>query len=174
MAIREMLLPEFDQEMTSTRKMLERLPETIPDYKPHEKSMSLSRLAGHVAELPHWTVETMTKEVFELDMKNYKPFEPKTRKEALEAFEKSITEARELLSKSTDEQFGVIWTMKMTGGDTIMSLPRVAVIRAVVMNHLIHHRAQLGVYLRLNNIEIPGMYGPSADEMKFWLKTQTA
>lgn len=166
MAIREMLLPEFDQEMTSTRKMLERLPEAIPDYKPHKKSMSLSRLVGHVAQLPHWAVETMTKEVFELDMKNYKPFEPKTRKEAMESFEKSIAQAREILSNSTDEQFGVVWTMKMAGGEKIMSLPRIAVIRTVVMNHLIHHRAQLGVYLRINDIEIPGMYGPSADDMK--------
>jgi uncharacterized damage-inducible protein DinB len=174
MPIREMLLPEFDQEMANTRKLLERLPEKIPDYKPHEKSMSLSRLAGHVAELPGWAAETINKEVLELDIAKYKPFEPKTRQEVLDSFDKNSRQAREAIASVSDEQLGVTWSLKSTDGQVILSMPRSAVLRSVVMNHLIHHRAQLGVYLRLNEIEIPGMYGPSADEMKFWQTSQTA
>ena len=168
MAIRDMLLPEFDQEMASTRKLLERVPERIPDYQPHQKSMSLGRLAGQVAELPGWAKETMTKEVLELDPATYKPFEPKTRQELLESFDKNVRAGRTAIEAATDEQLAVIWTLRSKAGQTIPSMPRSIVIRSVVMNHLIHHRAQLGVYLRLNEIEIPGMYGPSADEMKSW------
>lgn len=174
MAIRDVLLPEFDAEMASTRKLLERLPENIPDYKPHPKSMTMSQLAGHVAELPGWTKETFTQETLELDPATFVPFQPKTRKEVLEKFDKNSKAGREALAAAGDDQFGVIWTLKMKGGETIMSMPRAAVYRAMVMSHMIHHRAQLGVFLRLNEIEIPGMYGPSADEMKFWEKAQTA
>ena len=175
MPIRDLLLPEFDQEMASTRKLLERLPENIPDYKPHEKSMPFCRLAGHVAELPGWTKETFTKEVLELDMEHFVPFDPKTRKEVLDKFDQNSKAGREALAAATDDQFSVIWSLKSTKGDTILSMPRAAVYRSMVISHMIHHRAQLGVYLRLNEIEIPGMYGPSADEMKFWQeKAQSA
>ncbi len=175
MPIRDMLLPEFDQEMASTRKLLERLPENIPDYKPHEKSMPFCRLAGHVAELPGWTKETFTKEVLELDMEHFVPFDPKTRKEVLDKFDQNSKAGREALAAATDDQFSVIWSLKSTKGDTTLSMPRAAVYRSMVISHMIHHRAQLGVYLRLNEIEIPGMYGPSADEMKFWQeKAQSA
>jgi len=173
MPIREMLLPEYDQEMANTRKLLERLPERITDYKPHEKSMSMTRLAGHVAELPGWAKETFTKEVLEFDMESFKPFEPKTRNEVLEMFDKNSKAGREALAAAQDEDFPVVWSLKDTKGNTIFSMPRAGCYRGMVMNHLIHHRAQLGVYLRLNNIEIPGMYGPSADEMQAW-QTQNA
>jgi len=168
MAIRDMLLPEFDQEMANTRKMLERLPENLSDYKPHPKSMPLDRLAGHVAELPGWAKETFTKEVLEFDMENYKPFEPKTRNEVLEMFDKNAKAGREALAAAKDEDFPVIWSLKDTKGNTILSMPRADCYRGMVISHMIHHRAQLGVYLRLNEIEIPGMYGPSADEMQQW------
>ena len=175
MPIRDMLLPEFDQEMASTRKLLERLPENIPDYKPHEKSMPFCRLAGHVAELPGWTKEIFTKEVLELDMEHFVPFDPTTRKEVLDKFDENSKAGREALAAATDDKFSVIWSLKSTKGDTILSMPRAAVYRSMVISHMIHHRAQLGVYLRLNEIEIPGMYGPSADEMKFWQeKAQSA
>jgi len=168
MAIRDMLLPEFDSEMANTRKLLERLPENLSDYKPHLKSMPLNRLAGHVAELPGWTKETFTKEVLELDMENFKPFDPKTRQEVLAKFDENTKAGRAALAAAKDEDFPVIWSLKDTKGKTIMAMPRAACYRGMVMSHMIHHRAQLGVYLRLNEIEIPGMYGPSADEMKFW------
>jgi len=164
MSIAETLLPEFDQEMANTRKMLERVPDGKFDYKPHEKSMTLGRLAGHVGEIPTYASGTL---LFErLDLKgDEKPFSPTTRQELLDAFDKNVVEARELLSKTSDEELAKIWTMTYKGNQ-IFSMPRVAVLRGAVMNHLVHHRAQLGVYLRLNNVEIPGMYGPSADEMR--------
>ena len=168
MPIRDMLLPEFDSEMANTRKLLERLPENIPDYKPHQKSMPFGRLAGHVAELPGWAKETFTKDVLELDMEHFVPFDPKTRQEVLDKFDQNAKAGREALAAATDDSFGVIWSLKNTKGDTIFSMPRAVCYRSMVMSHMIHHRAQLGVYLRLNEIEIPGMYGPSADEMKFW------
>ena len=146
MAIRDMLIPEFDAEIANTRKLLERLPENVSDFKPHEKSMPFNRLAGHVAELPGWAKETFTKEVLELDMEHFVPFEPKTRQEVLDAFDKNSKAGREALAAASDEAFGVIWTLKSTKGDTILAMPRAAIYRGVVMNHMIHHRAQLGVY----------------------------
>jgi uncharacterized damage-inducible protein DinB len=174
MAIREMFLPEFDQETANTRKLLERLPERIPDYKPHEKSMTLSRLSGHVAELPGWAKETMTLEELTIDPSKFQPFEPKTRQEVLDHFEKCVTAGRAAIAASGDEKFGVMWTLKDPSGHALFAMPRMACLRGMVFNHMIHHRAQLGVYLRLNNIEIPGMYGPSADEMKMWEAKKSA
>src|ERR1700743_1597685 len=105
MAIRHMLLPAFYVGMANTRKLLERLPENLTDYKPHEKSMPMNRLAGHVAELPGWTKETFTREVLELDMENFVPFNPKTKKEVLEAFDKNAKAGREALAAAKDEDF---------------------------------------------------------------------
>jgi uncharacterized damage-inducible protein DinB len=164
MPIAQMLLPEFDQEIANTRKMLDRVPDGKFDFKPHEKSMSLGRLAAHVGELPTYATATLQLEKLDLTGEE-KPFSPATRQELLTAFDKNVAEARQLLSKATDEELSKIWTLTYKG-QQIFSLPRAAVLRGMVMNHLIHHRAQLGVYLRLNNVEIPGMYGPSADEMK--------
>src|SRR5579862_5545159 len=174
MAVRDMLLPEFDQEMANTRKLLERVPENIPDYKPHPKSMSMAQLAGHVAELPGWTKETFTREVLELDPEQFVPFVPKTRQEVLDKFDQNSKAGREVLSAATDDQFPVMWTLKMKNGPTILAMPRATVYRSMVMSHLIHHRAQLGVFLRLNDVVIPGMYGPSADEMQEWGQAQSA
>jgi uncharacterized damage-inducible protein DinB len=101
-----------------------------------------------------------------------KPFHPTSKKELLESFDKYVAEARQAISSVSDEDLGKIWSLRF-GGKDVFSMPRVAVLRSMVMNHLIHHRAQLQVYLRLNNVEIPGMYGPSADEMKNW-QTQSA
>lgn len=171
MTISEMLLPEFDQEMANTRKLLERVPEEKNDYKPHEKSMALGRLATHTAELPSWVGFTIQQDLLELQ--GAQPSNPpNSRKELLDKFDKDVAEARRQIASATDEDLGKTWTMKFDG-QTVISMPRAAVLRNVIMNHMIHHRAQLGVYLRLNEIEIPGMYGPSADEMKFW-EPQTA
>ena len=175
MAIRDMLLPNSTPEMANTRKLLERLPENLSDYKPHEKSMPMNRLAGHVAELPGWAKETFTKEVLVLDMESFVPFAPKTRQEVLDKFDQNTKAGREALAAAKDEDFGVIWSLKDAKGNTIMAMPRAACYRGMVMSHMVHHRAQLGVYLRMNEIELPGMYGPSADEMKFWSeKAQSA
>jgi uncharacterized damage-inducible protein DinB len=166
MAMRDMLLPEFDQEMANTRKMLERVPEDRFDYQPHPKSWKLNHLAGHVADLPNWVSHTMKVEVLELEPGQYPPFEPATRKELLDQFDKFVREAHAALAQATDEQLNTIWSLKWEG-KTVLTMPRLGVLRSVVLNHLIHHRAQLGVYLRLTNVAVPGMYGPSADETPF-------
>ena len=162
MPIAQMLLPEFDQEMANTRKMLERVPDGKFDYKPHEKSMALGRLAAHTAEMASWVSGILQVERMDFTGEE-KPFSPATRKEILDAFDKNVAEARQALSKATDEDLAKIWTLTYKG-QQIFAMPRAAVLRTMVISHLIHHRSQLGVYLRLNNIEIPGMYGPSADE----------
>jgi uncharacterized damage-inducible protein DinB len=166
MSIAQMLLPEFDQEMANTRKMLERVPDGKFDYKPHEKSMTLGRLAAHTCEIPSYATATIRSEKLDFTGEE-KPFAPATRKELLEAFDKHVAEARQMLSKATDEDLAKIWTLTYKGNQ-IFAMPRAAVLRTMVLSHLIHHRSQLGVYLRLNNVEIPGMYGPSADEMNMF------
>ncbi len=162
MTFSETLLPEFDEEMKNTRKMLERVPDGKFDFQPHPKSMMLGRLASHVAELPAWTGFTLDLEVLELQP-DHQPKFATTRAELLQNFEKNITQAREKITKATDAEWEVMWTFKYAG-QTVLSMPRLMVMRMTIMNHMVHHRAQLGVYLRLNDIQIPGMYGPSADE----------
>ena len=152
--------------MANTRKMLERVPEDKLNYEPHEKSMTLGRLAGHVAEVPSYATAAIRLDKLEMTGSE-KPFQPTSKKELLESFDKFAAEARKAISTATDEDLGKIWSLRYAGKQ-VFSMPRVAVLRSMVMSHLIHHRAQLGVYLRMNNVEIPGMYGPSADEMKLW------
>jgi uncharacterized damage-inducible protein DinB len=166
MTITESLLPEFDQEMANTRKILETVPEDKYSWKPHEKSMDLGRLASHVAELPHWAVESINRETLELSP-GEKPFLAASSAELLARFDKNTAEARSAIAGATDEDLAKIWSL-IYGGHTVLSMPRASVLRGMVMNHLIHHRAQLGVYLRLNDVAIPGMYGPSADEGKMF------
>ena len=163
--IAEMFLPEFDQEMQNTRKVLACVPDDKLDFKPHEKSMDLRRLAGHVAEMPSWAKHTFEVETLELQS-GQTAESPKSQRELLETFDQNVKEARELLARASDEDFAKTWSLKFNG-KTMLSMPRTAVLRSMVLNHMIHHRAQLGVYLRLNNIAIPGMYGPSADEPRF-------
>jgi len=162
MPFSETLLPEFEQETKNTRKLLEQVPDGKFEYRPHAKSMTLGRLASHVAELPGWTNATLDLEVLEMGP-DYKPVIAQSKAELLEKFDKGVAEARAKIQAATDADWGKIWTFKYAG-KTVLSMPRAAVMRGVVMNHLIHHRAQLGVFLRLNDVAIPGMYGPSADE----------
>ena len=142
--------------------MLERVPKDKYLWKPHEKSMTMGRLASHVAELPHWAVETMNRETLEITP-GMKPFIAGSGAELLAHFDKTAGEARAAIAGATDEALGVDWSL-FFGGRKVMTMPRYKVLRIVVMNHLIHHRAQLGVYLRENDVAIPGMYGPSADD----------
>src|SRR5690349_13319570 len=166
MSIAQSLLPEFDQEMANTRRMLERLPEDKLDFKPDPKSMSLGRLAGHVCEMAGWGKETMTMESLDLAPGGKQTFEAlvaKSRQQILAALDKNVAAARKAIADAPDEEFGKTWSLLMNG-KTLMSMPRIAVIRTLVMNHIIHHRAQLSVYYRMVGVPVPGMYGPSADE----------
>ncbi len=163
------LLPEFDQEMANTRKTLERVPEDKLAWTPHPKSMAMGRLATHVAQIPGWATMTLEKDSLDLAPQGVPvepPQEAKSRKELLELFDKNVAGARAAIAGASDEHLGKPWTL-LSGGRTILTLPRIAVLRGFVMNHGIHHRAQLGVYLRLNNLPVPALYGPSADEGGF-------
>lgn len=162
MTFSQTLLPEFEEEMKNTRKILERVPDGKFEYQPHPKSMTMARLASHVAELPSWGAMTLDTEVLEMDS-SFKPRIAKNTAELLEIFDKSVADARRRIEKATDEDWAKMWSFKFNG-QVVLSMPRSAVVRSVVMNHLIHHRAQLGVFLRLNDVAIPGMYGPSGDE----------
>jgi uncharacterized damage-inducible protein DinB len=164
MSIGEMMIPEFDQEVQNTRKTLALLPDGQFDYKPHAKSMALGRLAGHVAEMTGWISHVLKTDELHMTAKDV-PCIAKSRAELLEQFDKMAAESREALSKATDEQMAAIWTLTWEGKQ-IFAIPRVACIRGMCLNHTIHHRAQLGVYYRLLGIAVPGVYGPSADEME--------
>ncbi len=166
MKISETLLPEFDQETANTRKTLERVPEDKFAWKPHEKSMTLGRLAMHVAELPSWGIEALTKDSIDIAPPGAPPYQPQaatSRQQLLELFDQHTKRLREAIADASDEQFGQPWTL-LAGGKAVFTLPRGAVLRSMVLNHGVHHRAQLGVYLRLNDIPVPATYGPSADE----------
>ena len=166
MKISESLLPEFDQEMANTRKVLERVPAAKFSWKPHPKSFEFGALAAHVANMADWANLTLESDSFDYAPPGAPPYEtPKfaSTQELVAAFDKSIAQARAALAAADDGKMMAPWTL-MAGGKTIMTMPRVAVIRTFVMNHIIHHRAQLTVYLRLNEIPVPGLYGPSADE----------
>ncbi|MGH9735753.1 MAG: DinB family protein [Candidatus Acidiferrales bacterium] len=166
MALRDGLLAQFDHEMVGTRKTLERVPEGKPDWAPHPKSMKLGRLAGHLAELPGWTVETINHDSLDIHPPNGPQVQPlvmTSRKQLLEAFDKNAASARAALAGASDENLLGSWTL-LAGGQKIFSMPRLAVLRSFVLSHIIHHRAQLGVYLRMNDVPVPSLYGPSADE----------
>lgn len=166
MAIRDAFLPEFDHEMATTRKTLERVPEASTDWKPHDKSMSMGRLAGHLAELPSLVPLALERDSMDFRPPGAPPRQPNvmsTRAKLLEDFDKNVAAARGAIAKSSDDDLKKIFTLQ-AGGKTIFSLPRTAALRSFVMNHVIHHRGQLSVYLRLNNVPVPSIYGPSADE----------
>ncbi|NNE98878.1 MAG: hypothetical protein HKN25_07645 [Pyrinomonadaceae bacterium] len=154
---------EMEHEAGIARKLLERVPEDKFEWQPHEKSMTLGRLAGHVAETFEWTGATIMQDVLDFAEMDYKP-EPATSSAGLlEKFDTNIKAAIEILNGVSDEDIMKNWTMK-DGDKTYMTMPKAAVMRGFVMNHMVHHRGQLSVYLRLLDIPVPQIYGPSADE----------
>jgi uncharacterized damage-inducible protein DinB len=166
MTIGQSMLSEFDEEMKNTRKMLERVPDDKWGWKPHEKSGTMGWLAGHVGTVPEWIAMTINTEELDyapVDGPSYEPPKITNRKELLAAFDKASAEARAALASVSDQEIVKGWKL-LAGGKEIFTLPRVACIRGMCMNHLIHHRAQLTVYFRLVGVPVPGMYGPSADE----------
>ena len=167
MPLSETLLPEFDAEMATTRRTLERIPEDKLTWKPHEKSMLLGRLAGHLAELPGFA-SAMKTDTFDLAASrgpDFKPLVAQSQKHVLEIFDKKVAEARTQIAATSDEEWGKNWTLVL-GERKIFHGTRFAAMRRMMMNHIIHHRAQLGVYLRLTGVPVPSVYGPSADEAK--------
>jgi uncharacterized damage-inducible protein DinB len=162
MSISATLLPEFDMEMANTRRTLERIPTDKFGWQPHAKSFTMGKLATHLATLPTWTGVTLATSELDLALPFDQP-KPATTEEVLEVFDKNIAEARKALAGAADDVFFQPWTLK-NGEHVIFSLPKVAVLRGFVVNHIIHHRGQMTVYLRLNDIPVPSIYGPSADE----------
>jgi len=169
MKLSQALLAEFDQEMANTRKTLERVPDAKFGWKPHEKSMTMGRLASHVATLPGWGAETIRGTSLDMAPEGQEPLkmpEGNNTKEVLDLFDQSVSSARAALLEVSDEDLAKPWSL-LSGGQVIFTMPRSVVLRSFVFNHGIHHRAQLGVYLRLNDVPVPAIYGPSADEEAF-------
>lgn len=164
MPIAESLLPEFDRETGITRRLLERVPDGQFAWKPHEKSMTLGRLAEHLAELPGWAKISIVESG--IDMATPRPPDyvpPATRAAVLAIFDRNVGEARAALNGRSDAELMAPWTLKNQGKE-VFTMPKAVVLRGFVMNHLIHHRGQLSVYLRMKDVPLPSIYGPTADE----------
>jgi uncharacterized damage-inducible protein DinB len=160
-------LGDLDHELVNTRRVLERLPEGQFAWKPHEKSMSLGRLASHVVHLVEW--QTMTLQTQELDLGGAPPprtEEPASREALLSTFDANVAALKDALSKATEPDLRQVWTLRM-GEKVLLRLPRLAVLRTMCLSHMINHRGQLCVYLRLLGVPVPAIYGPSADEPGF-------
>jgi len=160
------LIPEFDQEMANTRKTIARVPEDKFGWKPHEKSGSMGWLASHLADLPGFVMMALERDSMDIAPggKSMPPRPVSTsHQEIMERFDANVTKARAALAGVADAKLAEPWSL-LQNGKTLLTLPRSAIVRSFAFSHLIHHRAQLGVYLRLNDIPVPSIYGPSADE----------
>lgn len=165
MTYAEQILPEFDQEMASARKVLERIPDDKLDWKAHPKSNTIGWNANHLAEIPGWVEGTLRELSWDIAPIGGEPYQtPKltTAKAIVDMFDKNVASARKAIASVNDDELAKNWSL-LKGGQPIITMPRSAVVRIWVLNHLIHHRAHLCVYLRLNDIAVPGMYGPSGD-----------
>lgn len=161
--LNQAFIAELKQEGTSTKRILERVPEDKFDWKPHEKSMTLGRLASHVAELPGFLNSILTMDELDFAKGHYKPSFTKTPEELMQVFQQKLDEVVQTLENTSDEKMQQNFTL-LSGGHVIASVPRMIAVRSMALNHIIHHRGQIAVYLRLLDIPVPGMYGPSADE----------
>ncbi len=168
MSIAASILPELEQEMAGTRKVLERVPDDKLDWKVHEKSNTIGWVACHLAEIPGWVEGTLTQDTWDIHPKGGEPHRTavlNNRQEILEEFDKNVATAKKLIAAAPDEEFAKSWKL-LAQGETLIQLPKLAVIRTWVLNHSIHHRGHLCVYYRLNDIPVPALYGPSADEQQ--------
>lgn len=160
------MVAELQHESQLTRTTLERTPEDKLSWQPHEKSMSLAVLGGHIAEIPKWVSIILGSDEIAFDPESYVPFVPATVAELLETFDNNLAEAVEAMAGQSNEHLMQAWQFRI--GDQVMfEMPRVAVLRGMVLNHIVHHRGQLTVYLRLQDVPLPSIYGPSADEGQF-------
>lgn len=166
MPIAQMILPELDQEVEATRRMLGRVPEDRLGWRPHEKSMTLGRLASHIGEVPGWTQAVLGQDEFDVappGESDYEAADLESVREILTLLDDNATAAREAIAATEDTEFMRSWTLKK-GGEEVFTAPKGGVLRSMVLNHLIHHRGQLTVYLRLTGAPVPQTYGPTADE----------
>lgn len=164
--IGQMIAAELKQEAVATRKMLERIPADKFSWQPHEKSMSLVRLAGHIVEMVNWTEPTIKEDELDFAKSEYKPKEYAENSELVADFDQNVANAVEVLNSTSNETLMQNWRLR-NGEEIYFEMPKAAVMRTMVMNHIIHHRGQLAVYLRLLDIPVPSIYGPSADEQIF-------
>jgi uncharacterized damage-inducible protein DinB len=163
MGINHAFIGELEHEAATSRKMLERIPESTWDFKPHEKSMEMKKLATHVTEMWGWTRFTLDHPELDFAAAPYEPYQPASTQDLIDYHDKMVADAKEVLARTSDETMMEPWTMR--SGETVyFTMPKVQVLRSMVFNHIIHHRGQLSVYLRENDIPVPAIYGPSADE----------
>lgn len=166
MSIAKTLLPEFEQEMAGTRKTLERIPDDKLEWRAHPKSNTIGWVASHLVEIPGWVEGTLTQSSWDLSPVGGEPYRTpalNSRREILDQFDANVAAAVKAIGATSDAEFQQDWSL-LAGGKIVFTMPRVAVIRVFTINHLIHHRAHLCVYLRLNDIPVPALYGPSGDE----------
>ena len=166
MRIGQAMLPEFDMEMAGTRRVLERIPDDQLTWKIHDKSNTLGWVGNHLADIPSWVDMTITQGTFDVEPVAGQPYQSPTESSTaaiVALFDRNVTSARALLETVSDATLGEPWQL-LKQGENILTMPRLAVLRTWVLNHTIHHRAHLCVYLRVNNVPVPGLYGPSADE----------
>lgn len=160
------MLNEFHQEVATTRRVLERVPEQKLTWRPHEKSMTLGQLASHIASVPGSVARIVQQDSFDVNQGNFVPSQPSSMHEVITLFEQSVRDAEQCLGAMTDDQARANWRL-LRGDRELMTLPRIGFIRSIMMNHWYHHRGQLSVYLRLLDVSLPSIYGPSADENPF-------
>jgi uncharacterized damage-inducible protein DinB len=160
------MLNEFRQEVATTKRVIERVPKQQLSWKPHAKSMTLGQLASHIASVPGNVARILQQDSFDVSQGNFVPPQPRSMQEVLTAFEQSVSDAEQCLQSMTDDRASANWRL-LRGERELMSLPRVGFARSIMMNHWYHHRGQLSVYLRLLDVRLPVIYGPSADENPF-------
>jgi uncharacterized damage-inducible protein DinB len=168
MTIAELLIPEYDNEVAVTRRVLERVPEDRGEWKPHPKAFPMGHLAQLVARLPGWAAMMMARselDIMPADGPRFPGYSFEKTATLLAEFDKNAADGRAAIARGTDRDFEVQWTLKKTGA-VMMSMPRYHMLRNMVLNHIVHHRAQLGLYLRMVDLAVPMMYGPTADEGK--------
>ncbi len=163
MTLKDWLLPEFDHEMAITRRLLERIPESAFDWKPHDKAFALGDLATHLARLPHWGAAILNHDQHDMKGTGQPPSDQRSLADVLQLFDQNVTEVRRGLVNCNEADLSTPWTLA-ENGRVVMSLPRAAAFRSFLLSHVIHHRGQLSVYLRMQNVPLPPIYGPSADE----------
>lgn len=161
MATREALLAEYDHELAATRRLLEQVPSDRLAWRPHERSRSLGALAAHLAEIPGWTRHIVDETRFDLDAAAPSGPDPDSREAILQHFDREVARTRKILDRS-DAELNALWSLRRAGRE-VFCMPRVAAVRTLVLGHIVHHRGQLSVYLRLNEIPVPALYGPTAD-----------